>query len=63
MSHDDEPDWHGYMLAAALFVVSTMGQLLFEFYIFQTHKFGLSVKTALYSAIYRKVCDIKRYVQ
>ncbi|CAG5131433.1 unnamed protein product, partial [Candidula unifasciata] len=54
MSNEDEPDWHGYLLAVVLFVGSTTGQMLFDFYKFQTNKFGINVRTALFSAIYRK---------
>lgn len=63
MSNKDEEDWHGYLLAVALFVCLATGHLLFEFYYFQTNKFGLRVKTALFSAIYRKVIRIYIYVQ
>ena len=47
--------WHGYMLACAMFTSSIVGVLCMHHHFNISYTTGLRVRTALTSAIYRKV--------
>jgi hypothetical protein len=51
----DQPPWHGYMLAAAMFAASFLKTLMNEQYFYFKHLTMLRVQSALMAATYRKV--------
>ncbi|XP_059177498.1 multidrug resistance-associated protein 1-like [Physella acuta] len=55
---EDEPVWHGYLLATALFLSSVLSQIIYESYIFQCNLTTIRVRAALVSAIYRKTLSL-----
>ncbi|XP_059177504.1 multidrug resistance-associated protein 1-like isoform X2 [Physella acuta] len=54
----DEPVWHGYLLATALFLSSVLSQIIYESYMFQCNLTTIRVRAALVSAIYRKIFSL-----
>lgn len=50
--------WHGYTYAGLLFLVEMLKSLIICQYYFINTVVGLEVRSALLSAIYRKVCTM-----
>ncbi|CAL1528365.1 unnamed protein product [Lymnaea stagnalis] len=57
-SQEDEPNWHGYLLATALFLTSVMSQIIYEYYLYQCNVTGIRVRASVVSAIYRKTLSL-----
>ncbi|XP_059177507.1 multidrug resistance-associated protein 1-like isoform X5 [Physella acuta] len=55
---EDEPVWHGYLLATALFLSSVLSQIFYEYYFFQCNLTTIRVRAALVSTIYRKIFSL-----
>lgn len=55
VSNNDEPKWHGYLYALALFVIAITETILMEYYFHVAFKMGIRVFSALSGAVYRKV--------
>ncbi|XP_059177499.1 multidrug resistance-associated protein 1-like [Physella acuta] len=53
-ANEDKTDWHGYLLATALFTSLVISLLSYEYYLYQNNLFAIKVRAAIMSSVYRK---------
>ena len=54
-TESEEPAWHGYLYAVALLVVTQLQSFFLGQYFLRMYLVGLKIRTAMISAVYRKV--------
>ena len=52
---ENEPEWKGYFYATLIFVAAVLQSILLNQYFFRCYVVGMRIRTAVISAIYRKV--------
>ena len=57
-SSSEEPVWHGYAIAAVLFITACVQSVMLNYYFNVMFVIGMRVRTALISAIYRKSLNL-----
>ena len=58
ISDPDAPQWVGYSLAATMFGVAFVQSMILHQYFHRCFLTGMHVRTAIISAVYRKVRDV-----
>lgn len=55
VGNSDEPEWRGYFYVFLMMLTATLQTLILSQYFHRMYLVGMRVRTALTSAIYRKV--------
>ena len=56
-----QPDWRGYFLAVVMFTTATVQSFVLHHYFHRCFLTGMRLRSALVSAIYKKVSPIRSY--